>query len=81
MNGYMLYLQYMKPGSEYFSKMKVIERDTEYELKGVLADRQLIFNELELQVNSWETFLNKNYMIMKNGKGYRDWNAPLKVDW
>ncbi len=52
MNGYMLYLQYMKPGSEYFSKMKVIERDTEYELKGVLADRQLIFNELELQVNS-----------------------------
>ena len=80
MNGNMLYHQYMKPGSEYFSKMKVIERDTEYELKGVLADRQLIFNELELQV-SWEIFLNKNYMIMKNGKGYRDWNAPLKVDW
>ena len=44
MNGNMLYLQYMKPGSEYFSKMKVIERDTEYELKGV-PDTYTIISE------------------------------------
>jgi serine/threonine protein kinase len=63
MNGNMLYLQYMKPGSEYFSKMKVIERDTEYELKGV-PDTYTIISEED---SVWKHYQVKGLILPEQG--------------